>query len=182
MYKAYLSFAHPMIGWSLFAGQFGDLYKDYELVQDHINEDAILQYHFIAFEKWKVSKKSAEYSNYVQRVKDKVNKMLAAGQDAKAGAYIEQYTRELRESFAIMRHLLQNKDGHFNELFAIGRPAVFYPLLIKGWKFDQTEGKTNFRRVLRLAEIFSFKVWGIGAAKNLNRAKLFISIGKRFPG
>lgn len=166
MYKAYLAFEHPESHLDFIQSQFSELYRDYEEIQGRIGEDSILQYHFIAFERWTGTREDKDYYHYMDKIKQKINRLIAGEDRQKAGAYIEKYARELRETFAIMKKLLSNSQGYLSHFFAVGRPAMFYPLLIKTWKYDQSEDKQAFRRVLRLAEIHAFRVIGIGRRRS----------------
>lgn len=182
MYKAYLCFEHPESHLDSIQSQFSELYRDYEAIQDRINEDSILQYHFIAFEQWGVSKTDKDYYHYVQKVKDKVNRFVGEDKRQEGGEYIQQYTRELRESYTAMRQLLLNEKGYLTNLIAAGRPTMFYPLLIKVWKYDQSEEKTLFRRVVRLAEIYSFKVLGINRRRADTGRDYIFGLARDFTG
>lgn len=60
--------------------------------------------------------------------------------------------------------------------------ANFYPLLIKAYRFDTSEDKQKFKRVCRLIEIFSFRVYSIlDGMANKGQSRLY-SIAKYFRG
>lgn len=166
MYKAYLAFEHPESHLDFIQSQFSELYRDYEDIQGRIGEDTILQYHFIAFERWMGTREDKDYYHYMDKIKQKINRLIAGEDRQQAGTYIEKYARELRETFAIMKKLLSNHESYLSHFFAVGRPAMFYPLLIKTWKYDQSEDKQAFRRVVRLAEIHAFRVIGMGRRRS----------------
>ena len=115
-------------------------------------------------------------------VKNAVNGLLKGEERKQAADYIERYTREMRESFAIMKELLLNGKGFLTNLFALGRPAMFYPLLIKAWKFDESDRKGQFRKVVRLAEIHSFRVIGIGRKRSDTGRETYYALARDFKG
>ena len=51
-----------------------------------------------------------------------------------------------------MKQLLQSDASYLRDIFALNRPALFYPLLVKAYKFDQSDGKQNFKRVARIVD------------------------------
>jgi uncharacterized protein with ParB-like and HNH nuclease domain len=75
MYKAYLCHDHPDSHLDLMQERFSQIYRDYEVIQDRIDEDTILQYHFIAFERWYSTREERGYYKYVQQIKEKVNNL-----------------------------------------------------------------------------------------------------------
>lgn len=182
MYKTYLAHEQPDAHLNQIQTEFSNLYRDYELIQEYIDEDSILQYHFIAFEKWSSTRSYRGYQHYVQEVKNRVNRLIQQEDRRPVRDYIKRYTRELRESFAVMRLLLQNKAGYLTDLFAVGRPAMFYPLLIKAWKYDQSHDKQQFQRVVRLAEIHTFRVIGIGRVRSSTGREKIYRLTRDFQG
>ena len=158
MYKTYLASDRPETTLDDLQNLFGDIYRDYEEIKNRVDEeDSILQYHFIAFEKWN---HRSEYQDYVQALKNKVNKLVNDNR-SEARDFIDRYSRELKESFAIMKALFLNSDPHLRDIFALNRQAMFYPLLIKAYKLDVSDEKQNFKRVARVVEIICFRVFGI---------------------
>ena len=164
MYKTYLASGDDNLESDLntLQSRFGAIYREFETIKDRVgeNENPILQYHFIAFEDWEKSRGNRQYSRYVQMIKNKVNN-LVIDNELEARKFIDRYSRELRESFEQMRELLLNREPHLLDIFALNRPGVFYPLLLKTYKLDKSDGKQNFKRVARLVEIICFRVFGI---------------------
>lgn len=174
MYKTYLASDNHETLLDTLQNRFSDIYRDYEAIEDKIGEDAILQYHFIAFEKWSVSKSDKEYQQYVQMMKDVINELVNNQKCSEAIDYIDKYSRELRESFAIIKFLLLNPSDNLIDVFALGRPANFYPLLIKAYKLDQSPDKANFDKIAKLIEIISFRIYSIwGRRSDTGRDWLF---------
>ena len=49
MYKTYLASDRPETTLNDLQTRFGEIYRDYEEIKKWVDEDSILQYHFIAF-------------------------------------------------------------------------------------------------------------------------------------
>ncbi len=163
MYKTYLASGNDNLEYDLdtLQSRFGEIYRAYEPIKDRgVEEDSILQYHFIAFENWRTSRGNSQYSQSVSMIKDKVNGLVTED-GAEARNFIDKYSRELRESFEHMKALLENREPHLLDIFALNRQAVFYPLLVKTHKLDESDGKRNFERVARLVEMICFRIFGI---------------------
>ena len=156
MYKTYLASSnHPEAHLNDIQNRFSEIYRNYERIEDRVEEDTVLQYHSIAFEKWT---KKYEYQNYVPKIKEQVNELVNNPEtESKAMNFINRYSLELKESFVFMRKLLLNREPYLLDIFALDRPAVFYPLLIKAYKFDESTGKQDFKRVSQLVEIICFR-------------------------
>ena len=158
--------------------RFGEIYRDYETIKNWVDEDSILQYHFIAFEKWN---QKSEYQNYVQELKDKVNKLVNDNK-LEAKNFIDRYSRELKESFVNMKALRLNSESHLLDIFALNRPAGFYPLLIKAYKLDESDARQNFKRVAQLVEIICFRVFGIRKRPPYTGREHFYRMSRNFNG
>ena len=160
MHKTYLASDNPDTRLDDIQSRFGEIYRDYEKVKDRVDrvdEDSILRYHFIAFEEWT---RQEEHQQHVQTIKNKVNKLVNGNDRFQAMDFIDRYSRELRESFALMSELVPHSEPHLLDIYALKRPADFYPLLVKAYKLDGPD-KQNFKRVARLVEIICFRVFGI---------------------
>jgi hypothetical protein len=181
MYKTYLASGTPNGHLDDIQNRFTDIYRDHETVEDKIGEDAILQYHFIAFEKWSVSKGKKEYQQYVLMIKKYINGLVNKD-PAAAINYIDQYSRELRESFAIIKSFMLYPEKYLSDIFALGRPANFYPLLIKTYKFDSSDNKSEFKKICRLIEIISFRVFGIRRRRSHTGTDELFRLARDFNG
>lgn len=174
MYKTYLASGDDNLESDLntLQSRFGAIYREFETIKDRLNNDEnpILQYHFTAFENWWAVR---DIPSYVPMIKDKVNN-LVIDNELEARKFIDRYSRELRESFEHMRVLLLNRESHLLDIFALNRPGVFYPLLLKTHKLDDSDGKQNFKRVARLVEIICFRVFGIRRRRsNTGRTQMY---------
>uniref|UniRef100_UPI000AE11E0C hypothetical protein n=1 Tax=Vibrio parahaemolyticus TaxID=670 RepID=UPI000AE11E0C len=131
--------------------RFSDIYKEYEQFNGRIDEDSILQYHFICHEQW-VGK---EYQHHVLETKSAVNKMISSGNDVQALKYIETYTRQLKETFYTVHEIFNSCSEPLRELFILNRLGNFWPLLIKSYKLDKSLEKVNFGKIAKLLTNYS---------------------------
>ena len=162
MYKNYITSKDPEPELSKLQSRFSEIYRNYEEIESHADEDSILQYHFIAFEEWR---NKSEYQRSVQMIKQKVNGLINENIMVEAAAFIDRCSRELRESFEITKTLFMSHEPYLLDLFALSRRATFYPMLIKTYKLDHLDGKQNFKRIVRLVEIICFR-FGIGGYRS----------------
>ena len=162
MYKNYITSKDPEPELSKLQSRFSEIYRNYEEIESHVDEDSILQYHFIAFEEWR---NKSEYQRSVQMIKQKVNGLINENIMVEAAAFIDRCSRELRESFEITKTLFMSHEPYLLDLFALSRRATFYPMLIKTYKLDHLDGKQNFKRIVRLVEIICFR-FGIGGYRS----------------
>ena len=182
MHKTYLTSNSPKkaeTGLKRLQNRFSKIYRVYEEIENPENirgefgktdEDAILQYHSIAFENWK----GKEYQDSVRMINRQVNGLIKANKTVDAEKLINRYSRELRESFKIINKLLLSRDSFLLDIFALNRPAAFYPLLIKVRKLDQSNGRQNFEKVARLVEIICFRFGIIGARSDKGVSQLYV--------
>lgn len=186
MHKTYLASKDPEPELETIQQSFVTIYHDLEPVlerQNIVDEDKILQYHFIAFENWWSNNKVKQYYDYVGRVKNKINGFFNKPDFDATTSYIQKYTRELRESYKISRNLiLEPGKNHILDLFALDRPAVFYPLLIKTFKMDSSEGKKEYQRITRLIEIISFRVLGVCHTRSDKGREALYGLARDFNG
>ena len=142
----------------------------YEEIESRVDEDSILQYHFIAFEEWH---RKSDYQHSVQMIKQKVNNLINEDIGAEAAMFIDRCSRELKDSFEIVRALFTSREPYLLDIFALSRQATFYPLLIKTCKLDNSDSKDNFKRVAQLVEIICFRLSIIGSRADKRREFLY---------
>lgn len=169
MHKTYIASDSPETDLDTLQNRFSEVYRNYEEIEScvdvDVDEDSILQYNFIAFEKWSSARSNREYQHPVQTIKQKVNALINEGRAAEAMLFINRYSLELKESFEIMRTLSLDRNPYLLDILALNRPAAFYPILIKAYKLDDLDGKQNFKRVARLVEIICFR-FGIAKSRS----------------
>ncbi|MDE0314491.1 MAG: HNH endonuclease family protein, partial [Candidatus Poribacteria bacterium] len=134
-------------------------------------------YHFIGFEKWY----KREYQAPVEMIKQNVNILIYENTGAEAVRFIDQYSRELKESFEITKMLFTSREPYMLDIFALSRLATFYPLLIKTYKWDKSNAKDDFKRVAQLVEIISFR-FGITKSRSDKGVRRLYWLAREFKG
>lgn len=182
MYKTYVSSDEPESLLSNIQARFCEIYKAYSDIEEFIDENAILQYNFIAYEEWKSTQQRKEYQIYMEMMKNKVNNLIDLNEREKTLKYIDRYTKNVRETFSVMKSILTSQFDEIMDIQILGNTANFYPLLIKTYRLDGTDTKSQFRKVCRIIEIFSFRVYGIeGGMANKGQSRLY-TLAKEFNG
>ena len=179
MYKSYVaSDESPEDLLTKIRTRFSDIYKEYEQYSKKIDEDSILQYHFISHERWT----GKDYQQHVLSVKNIVNDLILKGNDLAALKYIEEYTRQLKETFYTAHEIFTSKILPVRDLFILNRLGNFWPLLIKSYKLDSSSDKVNFSKTAKLLSIYSFRVYAVNQNRgNTGQSKLF-NLASRFSG
>ena len=185
MHKTYIASDNSEADMETLQSRFSEIYRDYEKIEScidvDVDEDSILQYHFIAFEKWSSTRSNREYQHPVQTIKQKVNILINENRAAEAMSFIDRYSLELTQSFEIMRRLSLDRDPHLLDIRALNRPAAFYPILIKAYKLDTSDGKQNFKRVAQLVEIICFR-FGIAKSRSNTGVTQLYRLARDFNG
>jgi hypothetical protein len=174
MYKTYLSISKPNDVLSTIHDRFRGIYRCLDRVDNRIGEDNILQYHFVGFE----SSVKKSYQNHVGKIKEKFNKIPSEDEITHK---IDSYTLELKESFSRFLDILDSRDKLNRNIYLIGRIGNFYPLFNKIKKF-QTNNEIDFQRVIRLFEIYSFRVYGISNKRSNTGQPELYRLAKEFMG
>lgn len=178
MHKTYIVSDNPETDLDTLQNRFSEIYRSYEEIESRVDEDSILQYYFIAFEKWRSKN---DYQRPVQMIKQKVNGLISEDIGAKAAVFINRCSLELKESFEIVRALFKSRSSYLLDLFALSRRATFYPLLIKVYKLDGLDGKQNFKRIARLVEIICFR-FGVGGYRSDKGRESLYGLARDFSG
>lgn len=163
--------------------RFNSIYQDFASFESkQINEDSVLQYTFIAYEKWSGTGNKKQYQHYMEFMKNKVESFFENNDEDKFREYIDKYTLNLKESFATMNNIYSTDFDEFKDLVALDIISIFYPLLIKTYRFDDSTEKANFRKVCRLLEIFVFRVYVIQKYFTSKFQTKWYELTKRFDG
>ena len=178
MHKTYIVSDNPETDLDTLQNRFSEIYRNYEEIESRVDEDSILQYHFIAFEEWH---RKNDYQDHVQMIKQTVNNLVNKDTGVEAANFIDRYSRELKESFEFVRTLFTNSEPYILDIFALSRQATFYPLLIKTYKWNNSDPKDNFKRVAQLVEIICFRLSIIGSRADKGREFLY-GLAKDFRG
>ena len=136
-------------------GNFSSIYR---LLEQHsVNENDVLRYHNIAFEKTN----SEDYSDPAKYIKDKINNLFDTNiSDDEIKKEILGYVRRLKKSFDIFKNILTNSisSENLNDVKMIGRINPFYPFLMKVYN----EEKSRFDEFVLSLSKFTFKATMIG--------------------
>lgn len=169
MYKASLCLDEPEQILGKIQSRFSEVYRDFESMISlniGVDENSVLQYNYIAYEKWKTDSSIKEYTRYMEYFKNTVEELArnsnAAEEDKPLlSDYIENYTYNVQQSFSAYKSMYEGRYPEFMDIIALDRTASFMPLLIKCYRYDETNDKSKFRIICRLCEIFSFRVYVI---------------------
>ena len=178
MHKTYIVSDNPETELDTLQNRFSEIYRTYEEIESRVDEDSILQYHFIAFEEWY---RKSDYQRPVQIIKQKVNGLINKNNMAQAATFIDRCSLQLKESFETVKTLFTSREVYLLDIFALSRQATFYPLLIKTYKLDNSDTKDNFKRVTQLVEIICFRLSIIGSRADKGRELLYW-LAKSFNG
>jgi hypothetical protein len=172
MYKTYLATGEDLdIHLSSIQERFTEIYRELEQFDERLSEDAALSYHCVAFEKWT---DKSDYQQPVEYIKKKVNPLIATGKRDEVLKFIDRFTKELKESFRTLGQLMRSESESFRDLVCLERLGNFYPLLLKLYKLDSSDGKKNFDVACKLLEIYSFRVFSVQKTRsNTGQAALF---------
>ncbi|MBD2453537.1 DUF262 domain-containing protein [Nostoc sp. FACHB-87] len=185
MYKIYLISDSPDTYLDVIQTRFSEIYRDYEAIEKYkYDEDSLMRYHFIAFEEWTTSKDRNEYDRHLWTVKNRINNLTVNHKNYTLGSeYIDKYSKELKETFFVFKSLIVDwHEPYLDDLFYLERLASFFPLLIKAYKLDASENKKQVRRVIKLLEIISFRVYGIRRRRNTTGQERLYKMAQTFSG
>lgn len=180
MYKTYLATGEDVdIHLRSIQERFTEIYRELEQFDDKLSEDSALQYHCIAFERWTDKSDYQQPVNYIRR---KINPLINANKKDEALSFIDRFSRELKETFTILRLLMQSQSGGFRDLVCLDRLSTFYPLLIKAYKLDTTPTKANFNLTCKYLEMYSFRVFSIQQSRSNTGQPALFGAARDFAG
>lgn len=180
MYKTYLAAgdgtSHQL---SAIQQRFSDIFREVELFDGQLNEDTVLQYHFIAFEAWS---DKTHYQQPMNFIRNKLNEMINKGEHQAVVSFVDKFSLRLKESFRTMRDLLASTTPSYRDLACLQRLGSFYPLLMKVYKEDGSQSKEKFETTCRFLEIFSFRVLAMRGARSDAGQTAFNTLARDFNG
>lgn len=158
MHLIYLHAKNPDDSLKEIQSLFSKIYRYIERlneIQNAPTEDALLSYHAIAWLDW--SKKEW------RAPKSLVKQVISAKESEEIPNWVRNFVRDLLESFKTTAELLTELDSYqaLSELYILDRMAVFWPLVIKSFKKDQTKNRQLFHGVCRLMEVFAMRGFGM---------------------
>ncbi len=159
MHAVYLNSKTPEDKLGVIQTNFSRIFRTIEEIDSIKNspdEDSILSYYCVAFTPWK----SDEWRNPKKLAKSTIADLSLKEDKADIVAWIEEFVGGLVDSFDNIKQILIKRDSllSFSELFVLGRMAPFWPLIMKTWKFDQTD---KFNASCKIMEIFAFRGYAI---------------------
>jgi len=182
MHKIYLTRKKPSEVLKLIQDRFSEIYRILEEIDYKENEDGILQYHFICHFDWSYSQKTKDYQKYMEKFKSKINYMLKSTESENVPTFINNYSRELKETFGVVRKVLNDKNRNLRDIFLLERVALFFPLIIKCYKYDRSEDKRDYYDVIKLLEIFSFRIYGVARKPAYTARDWLYALARDFSG
>ena len=138
---------------------FGNIYRASEKIEgkyDPPDEEQLLRYHCIAFEPWVTL---ADGSDGWVKPKQLVRSLLAEKVERAKAEWIKGFSQRLSDTFDSALQILDARGDcePWGNLTVLGRTAIFWPLLLKCWRFDTTQGHEQFSQVVRCLEHFAFQ-------------------------
>jgi hypothetical protein len=180
MYKIYLATGEDVdIHLRSIQERFTEIYRELEQFDEKLSEDSALQYHCIAFERWT---DKGDYQQPVNYIRSKINPLINADKKSEALGFIDRFSKELKESFTILRLLMQSQSEGFRDLVCLDRLGTFYPLLIKTYKLDSTPNKVNFDLTCKHLEMYSFRMFSIQQTRSNTGQPALFGAARDFSG
>jgi hypothetical protein len=153
---------------------FSEIYRASERIEakyDAPDDDQLLGYHCVAFEAWKTLEEGEEgWAKPKQLVRRLLDDLVG---QAKAD-FVRDFSRRLAETFNYALHILEARDNcePLGDLTVLGRTAIFWPLLLKCWKFDVQPDRCSFTNVVHHMERFAFRAAIAGKRSDAAASKL----------
>lgn len=180
MYKTYLAAGESTDSHlAIIQQRFAEIFRELELFDGKLDEDAVLQYHCIAFENWTDKEDYQKPMNFIRK---NLNPLISRGAKNEALAYIDRFSLELKESFRIIREILNSKSESYRDLVCLERLGSFYPLLLKSYKLDKTPKKESFGKTCKFLEILSFRVFAVQQNRSNTGQTAVYKMAKTFSG
>ncbi|EPD8212103.1 DUF262 domain-containing protein [Yersinia enterocolitica] len=158
--------------------RFGEIYREHECFNNEIDEDSLLQYHFISYGDWT----GKDYQLHVYYLKSSINRLISTGGNDKALEYIDTYSKQLKETFYAAREILNSDLSYLRDIFILNRVGNFWPLLIKTFKCDNSYDKSHFSIVARFLSIYSFRVYVVNQSRGNTGQSTLFNLAKEFSG
>ena len=181
MHKIYLTKERPVELLDSIHQRFSEIYRILEEIENNIDEDSVLQYHFISHFQWGYTQKNKDYQNYVPKTKEKINEMIKTEQK-NVPEFINNYTIQLKDTFNVVNAILKDKYTYLRDLFILEKISLFYPLIIRCYKEDQNTNKKEYYQIIRLLEIFSFRVYTVGNKPSYTGRDELYKLARDFKG
>ena len=134
MYKASLCLDEPEQILGKIQSRFSEVYRDFESMISlniGVDENSVLQYNYIAYEKWKTDSSIKEYTRYMEYFKNTVEELARNSNGAKEDKpllsdYIENYTYNVQQSFSAYKSMYEGRYLEFMDIIALFRVYVIF--------------------------------------------------------
>ncbi|WP_349941815.1 DUF262 domain-containing HNH endonuclease family protein [Fulvimarina sp. MAC8] len=149
---------------------FAELYRAAERIAGEPmcpDEDAVLGFHFVANEPYeRIRRNDSDLEGWrhpkaLVRLILETEKLRTARKPefADRAQWTLDFTSRLRSTFQTVHKILLARDRYpdLAGLFVLERVATFWPLLLKCWTLDESEGKEGFVRTCRAMNRFAFR-------------------------
>ena len=140
---------------------FAKLYRSAERIDGLLSspgDDAILGFHCVAFENYRKLDGGKDGWRHPKRLVRELLADAAALGEAEPD-WIINFSARLCDTFGTVLAILEARDRYdgLGALFVLRRVASFWPLLIKCWSRDHSDGKSDFDRATKAMERFAFR-------------------------
>lgn len=167
--------------------RFGEIFRSIERIQPLFNnrnikevgEDQICQYHYISHYDWRNKR---EYQYYFQSIKQILDTYGREDKHKDVVEYINDYTQSLIETFSIFEKILRFQNENLENIIYMRQVAVFFPLLVKAYKFDNSSNKENFSELLLNIEKFCFRFYFFNTKWRSDVRHIFNQLTRSFDG
>lgn len=158
MHMVYLHDKSPDDRLDLIQHHFSEIYRNIEVLSDKKrapDEDSIFSYHCAAFMQWS--------GDDWRKPKNLIKKIISQKEPTDIPKWIEKFVAELKISYRSVADIYHQLDTYneMSDLLVLGRLAPFWPLILKIWHTDKKDNKPEFRKTVRLMEVYSFRGYGI---------------------
>lgn len=159
---------------------FESIFRDIEELSTYPRtpeEDSILSYYCAAFIPWTDN----EYLQPKKLIKKQINALEHKGSEAIV-SWINSFISNLKQTYKNVLNIYKSMDelSEFTHLVILNRLAPFWPLLIKTYHEDNSNGKLQFKNACLLMEKFSLKAYGLANLRSNAGNSHLLWIAKKF--
>lgn len=147
-------------------------------------EDNALRQCYLTFRRLATGRRHAFWAgegNAKDDIKTWLMQLYRDGNSAQAFEICRNLATHIQVSFEKLEALVNNKPGwpEIDRLLVLRRIANFWPILLTTFAAPKSAGELEFRQILRLCEIASLKIWGIGDFRADKAQQRLVSIAQQ---